>query len=93
VAIRIAVGAAPLSVVATMTRGAVVTGIAGLGIGVVAALVLSRTLESLLYGVQSRDVLSFVTAGVALLLVTLLAAVIPALRAVRIDPIHVLRSE
>jgi putative ABC transport system permease protein len=93
VAIRIAVGAAPLGIVATMTRGAFVTGVAGLGIGVVAALMLSSTLEALLYGVRSHDLLSFVVACVALLVVALLAAVIPALRAVRVDPVNVLRAE
>ena len=93
VAIRVAVGAAPLGIIATITRGAVVTGVAGLGIGIVAALMLSRTFEALLYGVRSRDLLSFVVAGVALLLVTLIAAVIPACRAVRVDPVNVLRAE
>jgi putative ABC transport system permease protein len=93
VAIRIAIGAAPLGIIATITRGAFLTGVAGLAIGVIAALMLSSTLKALLYGVQSRDLLSFVIAGSALLLVTLLAAVIPALRAVRVDPVNVLRSE
>lgn len=93
VAIRIAIGAAPLGIIATITRGAFVTGGAGLAIGVIAALMLSSTLKALLYGVQSRDLLSFVIAGSTLLLVTLLAAVIPALRAVRVDPVNVLRSE
>jgi ABC-type antimicrobial peptide transport system permease subunit len=82
-----------LGIVATMARGAFVTGVAGLGIGVVAALMLSSTLEALLYGVRPHDLLSFVVAAVALLVVTLLAAVIPALRAVRVDPVNVLRAE
>jgi putative ABC transport system permease protein len=93
IAIRIAVGAAPLGIVATMTSGILVTGLVGLGVGVGAALSLGRTLETLLYGVQARDLLSFVVAGAALLLVTLLAALIPALRAVRVDPANVLRAE
>jgi len=93
VAIRIAVGAAPLGVITMLTRGVFVTGLAGLGFGVVAALMLSNTLEALLYGVQSRDLLSFVVAGLSLLVVTLFAAVIPALRAVRVDPVSVLRAE
>lgn len=93
VAIRIAVGAAPLGIITMMTRAAVATGLAGLGIGVVAALMLSTTLETLLYGVQPRDVLSFIVAGAALLVVTLLAAAIPVSRAVRVDPVTVLRSE
>jgi putative ABC transport system permease protein len=93
VAIRIAVGAAPIRIVATMTRGALVTGFAGVCVGVAAAFVLSRTLEALLYGVRSRDRWSFVAAGLALLAVTLVAAVIPVLRAIRVDPASVLRAE
>ena len=93
VAIRIAVGAAPMTIIATMTRTAVITGFAGLTVGVLAALMLSDTLAALLYGVQSRDLVSFVMAGAALLVVTLLAAVIPAWRAVRVDPVTVLRAE
>jgi predicted permease len=93
VAIRIAVGAAPLGIVTVITRGALVTGIVGMSAGIVAALVLSSTLEAMLYGVRSRDLLSFVVAGGALLVVTLLAALIPALRAIRVDPANVLRAE
>ncbi len=93
VAIRIAMGAKPLGIITTMTRRAVVTGIAGLGVGLVAALTLSSSLEALLYGVRPRDVLSFVVASAALLVVTLLAAIIPAWRAVRIDPVSLLRTE
>jgi ABC-type lipoprotein release transport system permease subunit len=93
VAIRIAVGAAPLGIIMTMTRGALVAGIVGLSAGIVAALMLSSTLEAVLYGVRSRDPFSFVVAGGALLVVTLLAALIPAWRAVRVDPANVLRAE
>ncbi len=50
VAIRVAVGAAPMSIVATMTRRALIAGFVGLGIGVAASLMMSSTLEALLYG-------------------------------------------
>ncbi len=93
IAIRIAVGAAPLRIITALTRDVCVTGVVGLGVGVMSALALSRTLETLLYGVRSRDLLSFAVAGTALLSVTLLAALIPALKAVRVDPVHVLRAE
>lgn len=93
VAIRIAVGAAPLGIVATVTRKALVTSIAGLIVGLLAAFMLSSTLEAILYGVRSRDVLSFGVAGVALLVVTAIAAVIPARRAIRVDPVTVLRAD
>jgi ABC-type lipoprotein release transport system permease subunit len=54
---------------------------------------LSSTLEAILYGVRSRDLLSFGVAGVALLGVTTIAALIPAHRAVRVDPMTVLRAD
>jgi predicted permease len=93
VAIRIAVGAAPMGIVATVTRKALVTGIAGLMVGLFAAFMLSSTLEAILYGVRARDLLSFGVAGMGLLGVTTIAALIPARRAVRVDPVSVLRAD
>ena len=93
VAIRIAVGAAPLAIVATVTRRVLVTGIVGLIVGLLGAFMLSSTLEAILYGVRSHDLLSFGVAGVSLLAVTAIAALIPARRAVRVDPVSVLRAD
>jgi len=93
VAIRIAVGAAPIGIVATVARKALVTGFAGLVVGLFGAFMLSSTLEAILYGVRSRDLFSFAVAGVLLLAVTALAALIPARRAVRVDPVAVLRAD
>jgi ABC-type antimicrobial peptide transport system permease subunit len=93
VAIRIAVGAAPRTIVATVTRRVLVIGIAGMVAGVLAAFMLSRTLEAILYGVRSRDLVSFAVAGLVLLGVTAIAALIPARRAIRIDPVTVLRAD
>jgi ABC-type antimicrobial peptide transport system permease subunit len=82
-----------MRIVATVTRRILVTGVAGLAAGIVAAFMLSSTLEAILYGVRSRDLLSFVVAGLALLAVTAIAALIPARRAVRVDPVTVLRAD
>jgi ABC-type antimicrobial peptide transport system permease subunit len=62
-------------------------------LGLAGALVLSRWLESLVYGVSVRDVFSFSMASVVLVLVGLAAAYLPARRAARVDPIAVLRRE
>jgi ABC-type antimicrobial peptide transport system permease subunit len=92
IAIRIALGAHPRVVVATLVRRALAAGLAGLATGVVLAMMLGRTLESLLYGVRTGDAASLSVAAVLLLVVTGLAAWVPAQRATRVDAVHVLRG-
>jgi predicted permease len=93
IGIRIALGAQAMLVVRMVARGAIATAVAGALAGCVAALALGGTLTSVIYGVDARDPASMLVAVGALLGIALLAAVIPALRATRIDPIRVLRSE
>jgi predicted permease len=92
IAIRIALGAHPRVVMAAFVRRALAAGLAGLAIGVVLAMALARTLESLLYGVRTGDVASLAVAAVLLLIVTGIAAWVPAKRATRVDAVHVLRG-
>jgi putative ABC transport system permease protein len=92
-AIRSALGAGPAQLVAAIVFRALATAAAGLVIGGVGALTLGRTLEAVLYGVRPRDVLSFISAGAVLLAVTAIAALVPALRATRVDPATVLRAD
>ena len=65
----------------------------GVGIGVAGALVLTRLMQSQLFGVGAADPPTFVAIAVLLALVALAASYIPARRASRIDPIVCLRSE
>ena len=65
----------------------------GLATGLAASLPLARVVESLLYGVKPTDVDAIAGPALALLAAALLAAVPPAVRAVRIDPARTLRSE
>jgi ABC-type antimicrobial peptide transport system permease subunit len=68
-------------------------GLAGIGIGLVGAVAMSRVLESLLYDVQVRDPATFGVVACALAAVALAACYVPARRAARVDPIVALRDE
>lgn len=65
----------------------------GVAAGVVAALILTRFLASLLYGVAATDLVTFVVVTAMVLLVSAAATVFPAWRAARIDPVKSLRVE
>jgi predicted permease len=92
IAIRIALGAHPRVVVATFVRKALGAGIAGLVIGVALAMILARSLESMLYGGRTSDAASITVAAVLLLAVISVAAWVPALRATQVDPVKLLRA-
>ena len=90
--IRQALGADRRSILSLVLGQGLRTAGLGLVIGVAGALGLTRYLESLLFGVQSRDAAVFATVTVLLFAVALLACYVPARRATRIDPIEALRE-
>jgi predicted permease len=92
-AIRVALGAEPRALLSAVMRRTVATAAAGVVAGGVAAMMLSQTLEALLFGVEPRDALSFGVAALTLMAVTMAAAFIPARRATRADPAQALRAE
>ena len=65
----------------------------GAAFGVVASLAAAPALASLLFGVQSTDVASFVVMPLTLIVVATVAAYVPARRASRIDPVRALKAE
>ena len=91
--IRMALGANRGSVLGLVVRQEMAACLGGIAIGVIGALLLSSLLGSLLYGVASRDAVTLSTAAIVLLGVTMVACVIPALRATRVDPVTALRIE
>ena len=91
--VRMALGAKAAEVLALILRQHLVPASIGVVIGIAGAIAVSRFLESLVYGVGTTDVLTFVTVAVMLLAVAALAAYIPARRATRVDPLIALRAE
>ena len=69
------------------------TRVSGLASGAVGARLLTRYLETLLFHVTPNDALTFSVVGAALAIVTLVATVLPASRAVRVDPMLALRGD
>jgi ABC-type antimicrobial peptide transport system permease subunit len=84
--IRISIGARHLDVLKLILGQALTLSAIGMTIGLVAALVVSRFLTHLLYGVSPADPVTFIFAALLLLSVALLAGYVPARRATRIDP-------
>jgi putative ABC transport system permease protein len=93
IGIRMALGASRSDVLTMVLKEGAAIGAAGLAIGVVAALALTRAMSSLLFGVGARDPVTFIALPVALLLVIVAATLIPAARAVRVSPVLALRAE
>jgi predicted permease len=91
--IRIALGARTPQVLAAVLRESAGLAAGGALIGVAGALVLSPLLSRVLYGVAAADPVSLAGAGLALVLVSLLASGVPARRAARIAPTEALKGE
>jgi putative ABC transport system permease protein len=93
IGVRMAVGANTGDVLRLVMRQGAVMIAAGLSVGLAAALLASRILTTLLFGVTARDPAVFVAAALLLGAVGLLACYLPARGASRIDPLEVLRTE
>jgi predicted permease len=91
--IRMALGARHGDIFKMVLRQGVVLAVAGLVPGLALAYVAAKLLESLLAGVKPADALTFSGAAILCLVTTLFGAVIPALRAIRVDPSAVMRAE
>jgi putative ABC transport system permease protein len=93
IGVRVALGAHPRNILGLILgRGAKLTAM-GVGSGVVTALLVTRLMRSLLFGVTSFDPFTFATVALALTFVGLAACYIPARRAMRVDPMVALRYE
>ena len=91
IGIRIAIGASPSRVVWLVTNQGLRAAVAGLAVGIAGYLAMSRLLAGQLFGVSATDPLTLLAAALGLLLICGAATAVPALRAVRIDPLRALR--
>jgi putative ABC transport system permease protein len=93
IGLRIAFGATLRDVARLVVVQGMKPTLAGIGIGLIAALGLGRIVSSLIYGVSSRDLVTFAAVTMLLIVVSFAASLIPAIRATRVDPLAVLRDE
>ena len=93
IGVRMALGATARDVRRQVMGETLKLVVAGLGVGLVAALALARLIDALLFGTSPSDPTTFVAAALVLLTVAALAGYVPALRASRVDPMTALRAE
>jgi len=91
--VRIALGARSADILAMVLHEALRMAAVGLALGLALAYAAGRGMEALLFGVRPADAATFLGAVVLCALMTLLGSLRPALRAVRLDPIEVMRAE
>jgi predicted permease len=93
IGVRMALGAVQSHVIWMVVRRGVSLAALGIAIGLGGAVVLTRFLETMLFGIEVTDALTFVAAPVAILFVVLLATFVPAFRATQVSPVIALRYE
>jgi ABC-type antimicrobial peptide transport system permease subunit len=93
IGIRVALGAQPRQVARFVVSHGLKLALLGVGAGTVAALGLTRFLQSLIFGVSETDPYTFVLVAAAMVAIALAASYLPARQAARIDPVDVLRLE
>ena len=93
IGLRMALGAQPVTVLAMVLREGFMLVVTGTVIGAVAACAFSHVISTLLFGITARDSVSFGGAVVALTLAAVIATILPARRAAKVEPMEALRYE
>ncbi|MDP2055464.1 MAG: FtsX-like permease family protein, partial [Acidobacteriota bacterium] len=93
IGIRVALGATSREILNLVLFSALKPVAAGLVVGVVASLALTRTLERLVYGISTTDPMTFISLPLLLAVVAFIAGLLPAMRATRVDPLEALRVD
>jgi putative ABC transport system permease protein len=92
IGVRMALGASRTQVLALVLREAGSMTLLGIGIGVAGALVLTRFMATMLFGISAANPLVYLSMSLLLALVALLAVAVPSSRAARIDPLSAIRE-
>jgi putative ABC transport system permease protein len=93
IGIRLALGALPRWLALGVIRQGLGYAVAGMAVGMPAALALTRLMDSVVFGVTTRDPLTFGLLPVLLAVVTMVACYLPARRAARVDPVRVMKTD
>jgi predicted permease len=93
IGVRMALGAERRLILAMVMRQGMTLAVAGIALGLVGALALTRVMAGLLFEVSTVDVATFSVVPLALALTAAMAIIIPAMRATRVDPVVALRDE
>jgi putative ABC transport system permease protein len=91
IGVRMALGAQIADVLKLVIKRAILLALIGIGFGIVGAVAVTRYLTTLLFGVKPIDVVTFVGVAIVLAVVVLVACLVPARRAAKIDPLEALR--
>jgi hypothetical protein len=93
IGVRMALGARPVQVVRLILAEGMTVTLVGIAGGMAAAAAVTRVIASMLYGVSASDAATYAAVPALLLIVSLLAALAPTRRALRVDPMSVLRQD
>jgi predicted lysophospholipase L1 biosynthesis ABC-type transport system permease subunit len=93
IGVRIALGARSRDVVAIVAKQGLSFVVAAVALGTLASLAASRWIQPLLYGESAKDPLAYAAVSVMMIAVAIVASVVPAARAARVDPNHALRAD